>query len=91
MVIYHFPFYLLDIQGGDKMAIQATKEKLTLRLELDGGMVDGKRKVNSKSFTQIKTSAEDQALFNTASVIAALQEKDLLNVKRVEITSISEE
>ncbi len=73
------------------MTIQAKKEKLTLRLELDGGIVEGKQKVNTKSFTQIKTTAEDEALFNTASVIAGLQEKDLLRVKRVEITTISQE
>ena len=72
------------------MAILANKEKLTLRLELDGGMVEGKQKVNTKSFTQIKTTAEDQALFNTASAIAGLQEKNLLKVKRVEVTSISQ-
>ena len=73
------------------MAIRTNKEKITLRLELDGGIIEGKQKINTKSFTQIKTTAEDQALFNTASVIADLQEKDLLKVKRVEITSISEE
>lgn len=73
------------------MAIQSSKEKLTLRLELDGGIVDGKQKINTKSFTQIKTTAEDQALFTTASVIGNLQERDLLKVKRVEITSIFNE
>ena len=73
------------------MAIRTNKEKITLRLELDGGIIEGKQKINTKSFTQIKTTAEDQALFNTASIIADLQEKDLLKVKRVEITSISEE
>ena len=73
------------------MAIKTNREKLTLRLELDGGVINGKQKVNSKSFTQIKTTAEDQALFDTASAIAGLQEKDLLRVKRVEITSISQE
>ena len=73
------------------MAIRATKEQLTLRLELDGGVINGKQKIKTKSFTQIKTTAEDGALFNTASVIADLQEKDLLRVKRVEVTSISEE
>lgn len=73
------------------MAMQTSKEKLTLRLELDGGIVDGKQKVKTKSFTQIKTTAEDEALFDTATAIASLQEKDLLRVKRVEITSISKE
>ena len=73
------------------MAIRTNKEKLTLRLELDQGIVNGKQKVKTKSFTQIKTTAEDQALFNTAMAIADLQEKDLLRVQRLELISISEE
>ena len=73
------------------MAIRTNKEKLTLRLELDGGVINGKQKINTKSFAQIKTTAEDQALLDTASVIADLQEKDLLRVKKLEVTSISEE
>lgn len=73
------------------MATQVNKEKVTLRLDLDGGVVDGKQKINTKSFTQIKTTAEDDALYNTASVLADLQERDLLKVKKIEITSISKE
>ena len=73
------------------MAIRTNKEKLTLRLELDGGIINGKQKVNTKSFTHIKTAAEDQALFDTATALAGLQEKDLLRVKRLEVTSISNE
>lgn len=73
------------------MAIQTLKEKLTLRLELDGGIVDGKQKVKAKSFTQIKSSAEDEALYNTASILSGLQEKDLIKVKKIETTSIFNE
>ena len=73
------------------MAIQTLKEKLTLRLELDGGIVDGKQKIKGKSFTQIKPTAEDEALYNTASVLSSLQSKDLLKVKKVETTSIFNE
>lgn len=73
------------------MAIQTLKEKSTLRLELDGGIVNGKQKVNLKSFAQIKTTAEDEALYNTASIISELQERDLLEVKKIETTSIFQE
>ena len=37
------------------MAIQAIAEKVSLKIELDGGIVDGKQKVNYKSFSKIKT------------------------------------
>lgn len=70
------------------MAIQNLREKITLRLELDGGVVNGKQKIYPKSFTQIKTTAADEALYSTAMAIAELQGKDLLKVKRVEVTSI---
>lgn len=73
------------------MAIQNLKEKTTLRLEFDGGVVAGKQKISPKSFAQIKTTADDTALYNTATVISGLQEKNLLNVKRIEVTSIFEE
>jgi len=73
------------------MAIQNLREKVTLRLELDDGVVNGKQKLSSKSFTQIKTTATDEALYSTATTLADLQEKDLLKVKRHEVTSIFNE
>ena len=73
------------------MAIQNLREKVTLKLELDDGVVNGKQKLSSKSFTQIKTTATDEALYSTAITIADLQEKDLLKVKRHEVTSIFNE
>ena len=70
------------------MAIQNLKEKMTLRLELDGGIVNGKQKTIPKSFSQIKTTAEDTALYSTAETLASLQDKGLIKVKRMEITSL---
>ncbi len=66
------------------MAIVNVKEKVTLKLELDNGIVDGKQKIVSKSLSKVKTNALDDALHSTATALAALQSKDLLNVKRVE-------
>ena len=66
------------------MAIQSIKERVALKLELDGGMVNGRPKTESKTFNKIKTTATDEALFNTASVLSTLQEKDVKNIKRVE-------
>ncbi len=70
------------------MAIQTSKENLTLKIELDGGLVEGKQKIKNKSFNHIKTSAKDEALYNTASIISGLQERDLLFVKKVETSLI---
>lgn len=73
------------------MAIENFKEKMTLRLELDGGIVDGKQKVVPKSFSQIKADADDEALHNTAVALSGLQTRDLLKVKKIEVTSIWED
>lgn len=78
-------------QGGDKMAISTVKEKIALRLQLDGGIVDGKQKLNSKTFAQIKVTAEDENLFAVAETLAGLQEKPLMTVQKVETTHIFNE
>ena len=70
------------------MAIRNQKEKLTLRLELDGGIVDGKQKFVNRSFSQIKPSSEDSALHGTAIALSELQSRDLVNVKKIEVTNI---
>lgn len=66
------------------MAISNIKEKTNLKLELDGGLVDEKQKIISKTFSKIKTDALDEELYETALALGSLQIKDLLNVKRVE-------
>lgn len=73
------------------MAIGNIKEKTTLRLELDGGVVDGKQKLIPRSFSQIKTTASDEELYNTATAIASLQNKDLMSIKKVEVSSLWQE
>ncbi len=73
------------------MAINPVKERLVLKLELDGGMIGDKQKVISKSFTKLKTDAPDENLYGTALVLAGLNEDGLLKVKRIETTDLIEE
>lgn len=73
------------------MAIIGIKERTTLKLELDNGMVDGKQRVLSKTFSKVKTSATDEDLHGAAMVLVDLQNKDLLDVKKVEETSLISE
>ncbi|MBU5436687.1 DUF1659 domain-containing protein [Tissierella sp. MSJ-40] len=73
------------------MAIQEIKENTTLKIELDGGTVDGKQKIKSKTFNKVKVTAENQELFKTATALANLQSKDLLKVKRIEEVVLKEE
>lgn len=73
------------------MAIISTKEKLTLKLDLDAGIVDGKQRTKAKTLNNIKTTVEDSNLYGTALALAGLQSKSLLKVKRVEETMLTEE
>ena len=73
------------------MAISPIKEKLVLKLELDGGMEGDKQKIISKSFSKVKTDALDESLYGVANTIAGLHEEALLKVKRVETTDLVEE
>ena len=70
------------------MAINTIKEKLVLKLELDGGMVGDKQKVLSRSFSKVKTDAGDEAIHATALSLAGLQEDSLLYVKKVETSNL---
>ncbi len=73
------------------MAILEMAEKVTLKIELDGGIVDGKQKVNHKSFSKIKTEAANEDLHGTATAMADLQEKNLLAVKKIETSELAQE
>lgn len=73
------------------MAINPIKERVVLKLELDGGMDGDKQKVISKSFSKIKTDVLDDNLYGAATSIADLQENSLLKVKRIETTDLIEE
>lgn len=72
------------------MAVQVATEKVTLKLELDGGIVDGKQKVNSKSFSKIKNDAQNEDLHGTAVTMASLQERELVSVKKVETSELTQ-
>lgn len=73
------------------MAIVNVKEKVALKLELDAGIVDGKQKIKSKSLSKVKTDALDEDLHGTATALAALQTRNLINVKRVEESKLVNE
>lgn len=72
------------------MAINPIKEKVVLKLELDGGIIDSKQKVLVKSFSKIKTNSLDEPLYGAAVTLAGLQENDLMKVKRIETIDLVE-
>ncbi len=73
------------------MAIKSVKEKTNLKLELDGGIVEGKQKTLSKTYSKVKTDALDEEVYETAVALQTLQTRDLLNVKKIEEMSLVSE
>ncbi len=73
------------------MAVIGIKDRLSLKLELDDGMVDNKQKIKSKTLNNIKVDSADENIHGTALALAGLQSKSLLRVKRIEETTLTEE
>ena len=72
------------------MAIETVIGKRALKLELDGGTVDGKQKVVNKTYNNIKVDAMDENIHTCGALLSTLQSKSLLQVKKVEEKIIRE-
>lgn len=72
------------------MAVVEMKNPGSLRVRIDLGMVDGKSKIKSKTYSNIKTNASGQDLFDVANAMFALQKYDVLEIIKQEYTSLGE-
>lgn len=74
------------------MAVNELKNPSSLKLKLDCGLDDatGKTKVKSKTFSNVRANAEAQKIHEVAVAIASLQEHDLLEVIKLDNTTLSE-
>lgn len=73
------------------MAVMSNKEKVTLKLEFDAGVVDGRQRVSTKSINNVKLDVEDEAIHGTGLALSNLQNKNVLNIKKVEEITLVEE
>lgn len=73
------------------MAIVSNKERVTLKLELDGGIVNGRQRVTSKSFNNVKLDATDDLIHGTGLALTGLQSKELLKMKKLDELTLVEE
>ena len=73
------------------MAIQ-TKNPSGLKLRFDCGINDltGKTKVKTKTYSNIRPEASVDNLFEVGSVIANLQKYDLLEIAKIDNSTLSE-
>ncbi len=72
------------------MTVNSKKEKLLLKVQYDGGLVDGKSRLINKSYSRLKLDAEDQNILRTAQALSSLKDQELVNVLKVETSSLKE-
>lgn len=70
------------------MGISVSLETKALIMEYDGGIVGGNQKIITRTISRTKNNAEDEKYYSTAETIASLQERDLLGVKKREVSTI---
>ena len=71
------------------MAINEAKNPSSLRIKLDLGMVDGKTKVRSKTFSNVKHNASAQNVYDVAESLMELQEYTVLETAKIDNTTLA--
>ena len=70
------------------MAVNESKNPSSLKIKLDLGMVDGKTKVRSKTFSNLKHDATSQNVYDVAESLMSLQEYDVLETIKKELNCL---
>lgn len=70
------------------MAVNEAKKPSSLKIKLDLGMVDGKTKVRSKTFSNLKHDATSQNVYDVAESLMSLQEYDVLETIKIDNTTL---
>ena len=71
------------------MAVMEAKNPSSLKIKLDLGMVDGKTKVKSKTFSNLKPNASSQDVYDVCERLMALQEYDVLEIAKIDNTTLA--
>jgi len=71
------------------MSVIEAKNPSSLRVKLDLGMVDGKTKVRSKTFSNLKHNADTQDVYEVAQSLMALQEYEVLEIAKIDNTTLA--
>lgn len=67
----------------------AKKERVTLALDFDTGVTKGgKPVIKRKAFSKVNLSATDDAMLRGAQTLRNLFEENLVDVKKIEVTSL---
>ena len=69
--------------------VNEMKNPSSLRIKLDLGMEDGKTKVRSKTFSNLKHNATAQDVYDVAEALIGLQEYDQLEIAKIDNTTLA--
>ena len=71
------------------MSVIEAKNPSSLRVKLDLGMVDGKTKVRSKTFSNLKHNSLAQDVYEVAESLMALQEYAVIETAKIDNTTLA--
>ena len=71
------------------MVVVEAKNPSSLKVKLDLGMVDGKTKVRSKTFSNLKHNANAQDVYDVAESLMALQEYTVIETIKIDNTTLA--
>ena len=69
--------------------VNEMKNPSSLKIKLDLGMEDGKTKVRSKTFSNLKHDATAQDVYDVAEALIELQEYEKLEIAKIDNTTLS--
>lgn len=74
------------------MAVVATKNPSGLKIRFDCGTdeITGKVKTKSKTYSNVRPSASGDEIYAVGKALSGLQKHDLLEIARVDNTTLSE-
>ena len=71
------------------MSVIEAKNPSSLRVKLDLGMVNGKTKVRSKTFSSLKHNASAQDVYDVAEALMELQEYSTIEIAKIDNTTLA--
>ena len=71
------------------MAVVEFQNPSSLKIVLDLGLVDGKAKTRSKSFSNLKHDAVLQDVYDVGVALMGLQKHDVIDIIKVDNTTLS--
>ena len=71
------------------MSVIEAKNPSSLRVKLDLGMVNGKTKVRSKTFSNLKHNASSQDVYDVCESLMALQEYAVIETAKIDNTTLA--